>query len=222
MKDQDLRLDADRQLVPVEDAEAATGFEEQPDQGNQHQQRAEQRVEEELDCGIDAVGAAPDADDDVHRDQRSLEEDVEQHAVERAEDAVHQAGHGEEGAHVLRLLLFDHFPAGQHHEHGDQTVEQDEGHRNAVHPEQVPDIEAGNPGQLFDELHAALRRVEPGVQRDRDEEAGDGDGQSQPAYQRTALGADGKHQHGAEDGDPDCETQELRIHRFPIPSGRCA
>jgi hypothetical protein len=53
--------------VPVEDVEAA-GLEEQVDEGHQHQQRAQQRVEEELDRRIDAVRAAPDADDDVHRE----------------------------------------------------------------------------------------------------------------------------------------------------------
>src|SRR5271166_6020334 len=44
----------------------------------QHQHRAEQRVEEELERGIDAALPAPDADDQVHRDQHGLEEHIEQ------------------------------------------------------------------------------------------------------------------------------------------------
>ena len=44
----------------------------------QHQHRAEQRVEEELEGRVDAPRAAPDADDQEHRDQHALEEDVEQ------------------------------------------------------------------------------------------------------------------------------------------------
>ena len=41
-EDRDLDRHRQRQLVPVEDAEAATRFEEQVDQRDQHQQRAEQ------------------------------------------------------------------------------------------------------------------------------------------------------------------------------------
>jgi hypothetical protein len=37
--------------------------------------------------------------------QRGFEEDVEQHAVERRENAVHQAGHDQEARVVLRTLL---------------------------------------------------------------------------------------------------------------------
>jgi hypothetical protein len=37
--------------------------------GHQHQHRAEEGVEEELEARIDAVLAAPDADDQEHRDQ---------------------------------------------------------------------------------------------------------------------------------------------------------
>jgi hypothetical protein len=52
--------------------------------GEQHQHRAEQRVEEELEAGIDPARAAPDADDQEHRDQAGLEEQIEQHQVEGA------------------------------------------------------------------------------------------------------------------------------------------
>jgi hypothetical protein len=95
---------SDRQLVPVENREAATRLDEQVDQREQEEQRTEQGIEEELERRINPVRAAPDADDQVQRDQRSFEEDIEQHAVERREDAVHQAGHDQEGGVVLRDL----------------------------------------------------------------------------------------------------------------------
>ena len=47
------------------------------DHRDQHQHRAEEGVEEELVAGLDAVSAAPDADDKIHRDQPAFEEDVE-------------------------------------------------------------------------------------------------------------------------------------------------
>jgi hypothetical protein len=98
---QGLRGAAQRQLVPGGQVEAATGLGVQEDQRHQHQQRAQQRVQEELEGRVDLVRATPDTDDQVHRDQRGLEEHIEQQAIERAEHADHQAAEDHEGAHVL-------------------------------------------------------------------------------------------------------------------------
>ena len=69
--------------------------------GEQHQHRAEQGVEEELEAGVDAPLAAPDADDEEHRDQAGLEEQVEQHQVEGREHADHRRLEDEEGDEIL-------------------------------------------------------------------------------------------------------------------------
>ena len=45
--------------------------------------------EEEFPGGIAACGAAPDADDEEHRDEREFEEDVEDEQVAGDEDAEH-------------------------------------------------------------------------------------------------------------------------------------
>src|SRR3546814_3925253 len=63
----------------------------------QHQHRAGERIEEELEGRVDAPPAAPDADDEEHRNQHALEEDIEDHQVERAEHADHQRLEHEEG-----------------------------------------------------------------------------------------------------------------------------
>ena len=54
-----------------------------------HQQRADHRVDDELDRRVEPPLAAPDADDEVHRDQHHLPEDVEEEQVERDERAEH-------------------------------------------------------------------------------------------------------------------------------------
>ncbi len=82
--------------------------------GEQHQHRAEQRIEEELEGGVDPVLAAPDADDQEHRDEAALEEDVEQHEIERTEDADHERLEHEESDHVLFDAVLDAHPALQH------------------------------------------------------------------------------------------------------------
>src|SRR2546427_9692378 len=47
----------------------------------------------------------------------------------------------------------DDLPAGDHHQHGDEAVQQDEQDRNAVHAEVIVHVEAGDPGRELDELH---------------------------------------------------------------------
>ena len=60
-----------------------------PHHRDQHQHRSEQRVEEEFVGGVDAVRAAPDADDQIHRDEAGFEHDVEKVEILRREDADH-------------------------------------------------------------------------------------------------------------------------------------
>ncbi|EKD96879.1 MAG: hypothetical protein ACD_23C01205G0001, partial [uncultured bacterium] len=71
---QRLRGRAERQLVPCSDVETAAGLVVKEDERNQHQQRAEQRIEEELERCVDLVWPPPDTDDQVHRNQGCLKE----------------------------------------------------------------------------------------------------------------------------------------------------
>jgi hypothetical protein len=57
----------------------------------QHDHAADQGVEEELDRRVEPVGAAPDPDQEVHRDEHHLPEQEEEHEVERHERAEHAA-----------------------------------------------------------------------------------------------------------------------------------
>ena len=51
----------------------------------QHEDAAGQRVEEELDGRVLVARAAPDADEEVHRQEHDLPEHVEEEEVERDE-----------------------------------------------------------------------------------------------------------------------------------------
>ena len=161
-----------RQLVPGQDVEAAARLVVQVDQRDQHQQRAEQRVQEELERRIDPARAAPDADDDVHRDQRGFEEHVEQQAVERAEHADHQARQDQERAHVLVDALGDHLPADDHDDDGDERGQQ---HEPAARCRRRRGgsctLKRSIQGSFSDELHRRGAGVEAGDQRQRDQEA---------------------------------------------------
>ena len=121
--------------------------------GEQHQHGAQQRVEEELEAGVDAPRAAPHADDQEHRDQAALEEQVEEDEVERAEDADHQRLQHEEGDHVLLDAVLDRLPARQDAQRHQERGEHHEQHRDAVDAHLVFDG-AAEPVHLLDELEA--------------------------------------------------------------------
>src|SRR5207244_13593466 len=73
-------------------------------QGNQNEDAAEQGEQEELDGGILAARAAPHADEEIHRQQHHLPEDIEQEEVERQEGDDHDRLEDQEqhavGAHT--------------------------------------------------------------------------------------------------------------------------
>ncbi len=98
----------------------------EPEDGDQHQQRAEHRKEHKLDGGIDATRAAPDPDEEIHRDQHHFPEDVEEEQVEGAEDADH-AGREEEHRNEIPLHVDgDAVPGGDHAQNGKDGGQDDQ------------------------------------------------------------------------------------------------
>src|SRR5207247_2140664 len=72
----------------------------------QHQQRSGHRVEKELDGGVLAARPAPNADQEVHRDEGEFPEDVEQEQIEREEYAEHpRLKNEQEGVVFLDAIL---------------------------------------------------------------------------------------------------------------------
>ena len=53
----------------------------QSKEGDDHERRTKQRVEEELERGVLTLLATPDADHEVHRQKDNLEEDEEQDEI---------------------------------------------------------------------------------------------------------------------------------------------
>ena len=151
----------------------------------QHQDRAEQRVEEELEGGIDPARAAPHPDDQEHRDQAALEEQIEQHEIERAEGADHQRFQQQERHHVFAHPHRHRFPARQDAERHQGGGQDHERQRNAVDAHVIGDA-AGEPRRLLDELEIRLRRVEAPDQDQRHREGDQRGPQRDPA--RIAAG----------------------------------
>jgi hypothetical protein len=123
--------------------------------------------------------AAPDPDDQEHRNQAAFEEQVEQEQVQRHEDADHQRLEQEERDHVLLDPVGDVPGRGDHQRHQERGQHHEQ-HRDAVHADLV--LEPHEPLPLLDELEVRVRGIEAG----HDEERGhEGDGRRQ---ERDPLG----------------------------------
>ena len=148
------------------------GLEVEGDDAEQHQHRAEQGVEEELDRGVELPRPAPDADDEVHRHQHHFPEDVEEEEVERAEDAQHPDFEEQEEDVVLLHPLLDRRPAAQDRDEAEQGRQDHQQQRHAVHAQLVLDAEGRDPLRRLDELEAAVPPVvlQHGNQRDEEDE----------------------------------------------------
>ncbi len=150
-----------------------------PQHGQQHQHRPEQGVQEELVRRVDPVGAAPDADDQVHRDQGAFEEDVEEEQVQRGEHPDDQRLQDQEGDHVLDDARLDRLPAGHDADRQQEGRQQDEQDRNPVNAQVIAG--ARKPGVVLDELIGRVRRIELGDQQDGHRQHHHGGGKGDPA-----------------------------------------
>ena len=76
-----------------ENVKTLPALEVQINKRREHQQRAKQGVEEKFDRRVNTIRPTPNADDQIHRDQRRLKKHVEQNRVQRGKGAVDQARH---------------------------------------------------------------------------------------------------------------------------------
>ena len=91
----------------VDEIEAA-GVRVEPDDGRQHEDRGDHRVQEELHGRVDLASVPIHADEQRHRDQRGFPEEVEEEEVERHEDADHRRlQHQHQDEEFLHRSLID-------------------------------------------------------------------------------------------------------------------
>jgi hypothetical protein len=147
--------------------------------GEQHQHRAGERVQEELEAGIDPARAPPYAEDQEHRDQAALEEQIEQYQVEDAERSDHQRLEHEKGDHVFAHAALDRLPACQDRNRHQRRGQDHERQRDAVDAHGVGDG-AAEPGAPLDELEVGRGGIEAPDENERDREGDEGGPQRDP------------------------------------------
>ena len=213
------------QLVPVGGEADASGLargEAQPEDADEHQERPDEGVDHELDRRVLPVLAAPDADDEHHRDERQLEEDVEEEEVERGEDAEH-AGFQQQDQRVVALVrLPDVRPRREDDDGPQQRREQQEQHVQPVHADVVVDIHARQPAHELAELRR--RRSRDGRVEAEPEAEGENEGQRRDPERDPPDGVRARHEHHrqrAERGQEDDQRDEVRDLGEEVHSERC-
>ena len=152
----------------------------EPQDGDQHQDRAEHRVQNEFHGGVDAALVAPHADHEIHGDQRQFPEDEEQEEVERNENADHgRLDHQQRDEEAFHIFT-DRFPGAENGDRREERGQQDEKEADAVHAQVVMNRVA-DPSAIFGELISGVRRAEATQQEQRNREFGEGSRERNPA-----------------------------------------
>ena len=152
--------------------------------GHEHEQRAHQGVEHELDGRVDPVAPAPHPDDEVHGDEHRLPEHVEQEDVEADEDAQHARLEDEHGDDELLHAVLDGVPGGGQGDRGEKRGQQHEEEADPVDAQVVAHAQRRDPARLLDELVVGLLAVEAEVEGERQ---GQGDQRHDQAHRPDAV-----------------------------------
>jgi hypothetical protein len=156
---------------------------------------AERPREEPL--GSDLARRAPDADQEIHREDGDLVEEEEHEEVERDEDAEHP-GHEREQERVELLVADADGPRREDAGEDDDRRQQDHQHRHAVGAQLDRDAEGADERVLLAELEPAGRRVVGQVEVDGQ---GEGHGGRPDRDQPHAEGAGPAQEHDEAGGD---------------------
>jgi len=125
----------------------------------QHQQRAHHREQEELDRCVYPPGAAPDSDDEVHRNQHRFPEHVELEEVQRYERAEHPRLEAEHEKEVVAQRLRDVVPGSQQNDGHEERREKHQQQADTVDTHEIVDAVFGNPRNVFHELETRFERI---------------------------------------------------------------
>ncbi len=176
----------------------------------EHEHRAGQGVEEELDGRVLLFRPPPDADEEVHGHQGDLPEDIEQDQVQGDEHAEHADLEDQEPEEVL-LDPVDDVQRGHQGDEGHERGQQDQGVGEAVDAQEVLRPDGRDPGQALDELHAGGVAVEQEVESDAQDQGQSGRQERDDLDGPFALLGQAQHEQGPGQRQKGDEAED--VHR---------
>jgi hypothetical protein len=176
--------------------------------GSQHHHAADHREDEKLVRCLDALDAAPDADEKQHRNQHQLPEYEEQEQIERDESAEHCALQDEKRETQILGAMLDGAERDVRCDGRGERGEQHHPQADAVDRDVVTDAESGDP--VGDELEMPALVHRRGEQADGCEKIEAEHGQRERAQKVRRLARQEQQRHGAEQRQPHDERQNVR------------
>ncbi len=207
------------------------GLQADEEQAQQHHDRAEEGVEDELPRRVRPLRTAPPGDEEVHRDEDHLEGEEEQHEVQDGEGGEGAGLQDQEQGHeCLRGRARGQVEvAVERAEEGQQRGHHEKGERDAVDAEVDADAERLDPADVGGGLHPGrVVVVETDGQGDGRGQHDAGDGHTVAQYRLVGVAAleagRGREQGGdrAQQGEDD-DGREEKLHsgvihgQAPVP-----
>ena len=118
------------------------------DDRHQHQGRAGHSVEEEFDGGVNSAPVAPDADQEVHRNQAHFPEHEEQKKIHRQEHAYQPELEQQQQRIIHFLPRVDMLPGNEHGQGREERGKQDKPNAQAIRYEVKVDVRLRDPEQI--------------------------------------------------------------------------
>ena len=153
----------------------------QPQNRHQHQNRAEHRVQNEFQRGVNSPFVAPDADQEIHRDQHHFPEQEKQEQIERDEDADDAGFKHQQRDKEAFYALINRFPGRQDRNRRQQRGQQHQEQAEAVDAEVVMNRRLLDPFVKLFELIACGLGTEATQEQQGNCELGDRGDQRQAA-----------------------------------------
>ena len=216
-----------RRVVERARRELLGGQHVEPDHCGQHDEPAEQAVQQELHGRVLPLRAAEGPDQEVHGDQNEFEQDVEQeqvggcehpdHARFQQQDQREECGHAP-SASCLDLVCVVPGTQDDHRHHDGRQGDEHQG--DAVRADLVRDAEVGNPRVLLDELEAGLALRERGTGNDRQHEFDQGDAQRRPLGEQRVVARQEQDADPAHERDEQEDREPAEVVHAALSSSR--
>ena len=174
-----------------------------------HQQASGHREEKELHGRVDPASAAPDSDDEVHRNEHDLPEDVEEREIQSDQAPEHPGFEHQKRDRVAPRLLLDVRDREEKRHGGQHDREKDEDERDAVDAERVRDPERRDPRDCFAELEALVQDVEAEPQRERKDGVEDGEAERERHRRPRPRAREEEEQRRPRRRQEDDESEEM-------------
>ena len=191
--------------------------------GGEHQQRAYQRENHELDGSIHAALAAPDANDEVHRHQHQLPEHVEREHVEREKRPDHAGFQHQHGGHEAAIPVA-HEAGGLRRQQGHQDHQgrqKRQPQRDPVDSQVKTNAERGHPLPVGLHLEARLGCIEGSQHEERLREGGKRHRNTVTAHQARTIARQKQRHGGANQRQQGCEGKTGQTwHGYRISTSR--